>query len=214
MTYLDMIGRLMCHSEYGRVANHNQIQSHQPLDPQIGVECTSCQILCTKLRFGMLMYFGELLLLLDYVVYTPFGERGTQMLIQRFGDLDGVKKYKRKVMVHALNEIGAEVGTTFRLRIETFIDYLYSPNQNLEAIESVVATTRIISGYLDNLVSKGEVIGLNERDKKLKDILDQIYKHTQETGSLKFDIRDFVPSAGEEPFNEEENKYFFVIDVE
>ena len=70
MTYLDMIMRVMGSSEYRQVANKNQINSYQPLEIEIGTEQTNSDILCTELKHGMLEYFAELLIQLDYRLYA------------------------------------------------------------------------------------------------------------------------------------------------
>ena len=211
MTYLDMILRVQSNNKF---RFYNAINSVQPLDPQIGIEQTNADILSTKLNFGMLQYFAELLIMLDYVTYTPFGKRGTKYLEKHLINKMSVKEYKKKLIIRALNNIGVEVGETFNLRIDTFLDFLYSDKQDLNCIESVAATIRIISGVNDNLISKGEIVGLDERDDNMGKIIDNIVNYIKENNTKEIDLNDFLPKIDDEPLNEKEIEYFPIIDVE
>ena len=211
MTYLDMILRLQGSSCYQRVANANQINSHQPLVIQIGTEQTQQEIVSHVMRHGLLQYFGDLLIMLDYSVYVPFGKRGIKELEKHLNG-ESSKEYRIKKVCKVLNDIGIPVGETFKKRIDSLFNYLYSSKQNFEVIESVAATMRIIAGVVDNLQSKGTIIGINERDDKLEEISNKIIEHIKKTGNKEFDINDFLPQIDEdEPLNNEEKKYFYEI---
>ena len=215
MTYLDMIGRLMGSSEYRQVANKNQINSYQPLEVQIGTEQITSDILCTYLKHGMLEYFAELLIQLDYIACVPFGKRGTKQLEKYFKD-NGYKltpkEYKKKQMLNALKKCNIEVGKTFKERIDSYCEYLYSSKQDLSEIESVAACVRQVSGELDNLVSEKNIIGLSERDDKLEQIIENIWAYIKTNNTTKIDMGDFLPSVDEnKPLNSQEKEYFEYI---
>ena len=215
MTYLDMILRVMGSSEYRQVANKNQINSYQPLEIQIGTEQTNSDILCTELKHGMLEYFAELLIQLDYVAYVPFGKRGKKQL-EKYFEENGYKltpkEYKKKQMLTTLKECGIEVGKTFSESIDSYCEYLYSSEQDLSVIESVAACVRQVSSELDNLASEKTIIGLSERDDKLEQILDNIWTRIKVSGNTKIDMNDFLPKVDEnKPLSGEEKKYFEYI---
>ena len=221
MTYLDMIMRVMGSREYAAkfalkgLANKNQINSYQPLEIQIGIEQTNSDILCTELKHGMLEYFAELLIQLDYVAYVPFGKRGTKQLEKYFEENDyklTPKEYKKKQMLTTLKKCGIEVGKSFKERIDSYCDYLYSSKQDLSVIESVAACVRQVSGELDNLTSEKTIIGLSERDDKLEQILDNIWTRIKVSGNTKIDMNEFLPKVDEnKPLNSDEKKYFEYI---
>ena len=216
MTYLDMIDRLLGSSEYRRIANKNEINSYQPLYTQIDIEGTESSILSTYLNFGMLEYFAEFLIMLDYVAYVPFGKKGEKYVencLKNIGKNISISKYKKKIMVKALNNHGIEVGEIFNERIDSFLRYLQTPMQNLENIESVAATVRIVSGYIDTLVAQNKVIGLRERDEEMEKIIENIWTYVKTSGSKIINLNDFLPNQ-ENTLSDYEKKYInYITDI-
>ena len=213
MTYLDMIDRLLGSSEYRGIANKNAINSYQPLYSQIDNEGTESAILCTHLNFGMLEYFAELLIKLDYIAYIPFGkigEKHAENCFRKLGKNISVSNYKKRIMIKALNNHGIEVDKSFNEGLDSFLRYLQSQEQNFEDVESVAATVRIVGGYIDNLVAKGEIVGLRERDDAMEKILDDLWTKIKTSGTKKFNINDFLPQQ-EKEFTEKQKEYFKYI---
>ena len=209
---IDMLSRLLGTNEYRQIANENQINSHQPLDTQIGTEQINSDIMCTHLKHGMLQYLAEFLIQLDYITYVPFGKRGQKQLekcLEQSGYNMSPKAYKKNKMIRVLEKNGIAVSDGMNRVLEQFCNYLYSPKQDLSKIESVAACVRQVGGEIDNLISSGQIVGLDERDDKLEQILDNIWTRVKVSGNTKIDMTEFLPNVDEnKPLTDAEKEYF------
>ena len=209
MNIFDVQMRLFDTSTYRHISNLNQINSHQPLMIQIDTESTQGGILSLELKQDMNMYLVEFLIHLDYCAYVPFGGRGRKRLETLLKDKKiSFIEYKKKAISRVLEEVGIAIE-------DGFYNFLNTNMQDLREPDSLAATVRLISSELDNLQSKGEIIGIDERNKKLEEILEEILAEANKN-ELKVDISKYLNLYIDEELNEEETKYFdsLVLSVE
>ena len=201
MNIFDVQMRIFDTSTYRHISNLNQINSHQPLMIQIDTESTQGGILSLELKQGMSMYLVEFLIHLDYCACVPFGGRGRKRLETLLKDKKiSFIEYKKKAISHVLEEAGIAIK-------DGFFNFLNTNMQDLREPDSLAATVRLVSAELDNLQSKGEIIGIDERDKKLEEILEEILVEANKN-NLKVDISKYLNLYIDEELNEEETKYF------
>ena len=201
MNIFDVQMRLFDTSTYRHISNLNQINSHQPLMIQIDTESTQGGILSLELKQDMNMYLVEFLIHLDYCACVPFGGRGRKRLETLLEDKKiSFIEYKKKAISRVLEEAGIAIK-------DGFYNFLNTNMQDLREPDSLAATVRLISSELDNLQSKGEIIGIDERNKKLEEILEEILAEANKN-ELKVDISKYLNLYIDEELNEEETKYF------
>ena len=183
--------------EYKKIVNTRDIKGTDTLKNQIEFEIDLAKRFCEKLNYKDECKLVELLIYLDYIIYTPFGRRCIRYLervLSQYNKPFNMKDYKYLRMYQVLTNNKIQIDENLIQSIKKFNNYYYTQNQNFSKPESIAATIRIISGELDNFVSFGTIKNLDERKEVFNKISSLIYKDINNKG-MQNDISMYISNG-------------------
>ena len=213
MNYGEIIKKLSSSQQYKEIAKTKQAGSFLPLKHQIDQDKSELIIMSVFLNFSDEKLTAEMLMILDYMTYLPFGNRGIEFAkdcIKQNGENIDLEEMKKQEMFNILKNNGIEINLEIKNSIEKFCHYMFCDEQDLSQVESLAATIRQIDGELDSLSSQGKLVGAdNTREEMIEKILDRIWVNI-EYNEKKFNINKFLPKQTEK-LNESEIEYLNMI---